>query len=120
MDVIRILGLKFTVSHGVHPEEKTCPQLFEVDVEIYRDLSKPAASDCIEDTIDYSEIVSLVDVVMHGESCNLLERLAGKIINTLRTVVSEGRIIVRIRKPTAPLKMPFDTVEVELQCEMKQ
>ena len=87
MDAIRILGLKFTVSHGVHPEEKARPQLFEVDVEIFRDLTKPAASDRIEDTVDYSQVVSSVQEVMKGETCNLLERLAGKILNALRPII---------------------------------
>ncbi|MFA6471612.1 MAG: dihydroneopterin aldolase [Candidatus Latescibacterota bacterium] len=118
MDAIRILGLKFTVTHGVHPEEKTRPQSFEVDVEIFRDLKKPASSDRIEDTVDYSQIVSSVQKVMEGETCNLLERLAGKIVDALRPIVGECRLIVRIRKPNAPLQISFDTVEVEVQCEI--
>jgi dihydroneopterin aldolase len=108
--------LKFTASHGVLPEEKTRPQLFEVDVELFRDLSTPAASDRLEDTVDYSRIASLVQEVMNGESCNLLEHLAGKITDALRTFAGEGRIVVRIRKPNAPLPVPFKTVEVEMQC----
>lgn len=120
MDVIRVLGLKITATHGVLPEEKTRPQLFEVDVELYRDLSKPAVSDHLEDTVDYSRIVSRVEEVMKGESCNLLERLAGKIIDALRNSVGKGRLVVRIRKPNAPLSIGFDTVEVEMQCETKQ
>ena len=120
MDVIRVLGLKITATHGVLPEEKTIPQLFEVDVELYSDLSKPAVSDHLEDTVDYSRIVSRVEEVMKGESCNLLERLAGKIRDTLRTCAGEGRIVVRIRKPNAPLQVPFETVEVEMRCKIKK
>jgi dihydroneopterin aldolase len=120
MDVIRVLGLKFMAIHGVLPEEKTIPQPFEVDVELYRDLSKAAASDHLDDTVDYSRIVSGVEEVMRGETCNLLERLAGKIIETLRTRVGEGRLIVRIRKPNAPLTVAFNTVEVEMQCRINQ
>ncbi len=120
MDAIRVLGLQFMALHGVHAEEKTLPQPFEVDVEVHRDLSVPAASDRLEDTISYSRIVDAVRTVMEGASCNLLERLAGKIMENVSGFVTEGIVTVRVRKPRAPLTVPFHTVEIQLQCEMKK
>ena len=119
-DTIRIIGLQFNVRHGVRPEEKTLTQPFEVDVEISRDLSGPAASDKIEDTVDYSQVVSIVKEVMNGEQCRLLERLAGRILEKLCALVNEGEITVRVRKPRAPIDVPFETIEVELRREIKK
>ena len=113
-DTIRILGLQFNVRHGVREEEKTLPQPFEVDVEISCDLSSAADSDKLSDTLDYSAVVDIVRDIMVGERCQLLEHLAGKIFRRLDTLYDTGRVIIRIRKPRAPLDVTFDTVEIEL------
>ena len=119
-DTIRICNLQFNVRHGVRPEEKTLHQPFEVDVEIKSDLSKAAASDKLDDTIDYSHVVSIVADVMNGERCCLLEHLAGKIVERLCVLVDRGEVTVRVRKPRAPIVVPFDTVEVELIREISE
>ena len=119
-NTIRIIGLKFSAKHGVLPEEKKLPQPFEVDVEIKLDLSVPAQSDRLEDTVNYSHVVSMVKEVMNGEQCNLIERLAGRIVDKVCTIIDEGEVIVRVRKPHAPIDMQFDTIEVELQRIIKQ
>jgi 7,8-dihydroneopterin aldolase/epimerase/oxygenase len=118
-DTIKIIGLKFSAKHGVLPEEKNIYQPFEVDVELKLDLSKASESDNIEDTVNYSHIAAIVKEVVKGESCCLIERLAGKIIEKVRLLITDGEIIVRVRKPRAPLDAQFDTVEVELKRTVK-
>jgi len=117
-DSMRILNLQFNACHGVRPEEETLPQPFEVDVEITLDLSEAAASDRLKDTLDYSRVVAAVQEVMNGERCRLLERLAGKIVERLCGLVRRGEVVVRVRKPRAPLVVPFKTVEIELRREV--
>ena len=119
-DTIRILGLKFNTRHGVRPEEKTLIQPFEIDVEIICDLSKAAQSDKLEDTVDYSHVVSVVKDVMLGEQCHLIERLAELILERLCALVNEGDVTVRVRKPRAPLEVSFKTVEVEMRRVIKK
>ena len=119
-DTIRILGLMINARHGVRDEEKTLTQPFEVDVEVKRDLSCAAKSDKLEDTLDYSLVVSVVNDVMNGEQCHLIERLAGLILDRLCDLLDEGEVIVRVRKPRAPIEVPFKTVEVELKREIKR
>jgi dihydroneopterin aldolase len=114
-DTIRIIGLKFAAKHGVLPEEKNLTQPFEVDVEIKLDLSIPAESDQLDDTVDYSQIVSLVREVMDSEHHCLIEKLAGLILKKVSGLVREGEILVRVRKPKAPISIPFETIEVELK-----
>ncbi len=115
MDTIRILGLLFNARHGVLPEERTLTQPFEIDVEISRDLEAASESDRLEDTVDYHRVVNIVRDVLDGERCRLLETMAGRILDRLEDVVPDGVVTVRIRKPRAPIEVPFRTVEVEFE-----
>ena len=117
-DSVRILGLRYNACHGVFPEEKTLTQPFEIDVEISSDLSAASKSDRLKDTINYSRVVSAVSEVMNGASCRLLERLAGAIIEKICDMIDDGEITVRVRKPRAPIDVPFDTIEIELKSRV--
>ena len=119
-DTIRLIGLTFVARHGNKAEEKTLYQPFEVDVEISCDLSKPSESDRLKDTVDYSKVARIVEGVVKGESCNLIEKIAGIIIARVCEIVPRGIVTVRVRKPRAPLAQTFDTVEVELCRETGQ
>jgi 7,8-dihydroneopterin aldolase/epimerase/oxygenase len=117
-DTLRIAGLRFYASHGVFSEEKNRKQPFEVDVDISLDLSHPANTDNIEDTLDYTAVAATVRDVVEGPQCNLLEKLAGTIIDRLTLLVCGGMITVRIRKPEARLGVPTGRVEIELTREV--
>ena len=114
-DCIRLTGLQFAAKHGVLPEEHTLYQPFEVDVEIHRDLTLAAVSDKLDDTVNYSALVDIVDRVVNGKHCDLIEHLAWNILESIAGIVYDGEVTVRVRKPKAPLKLPFQTVEVELK-----
>ncbi len=120
MDCIRVLGMAFSARHGVHSWEKSAPQRFEVDVELERDLSTAAVSDRLEDTVNYGSIVAVVRSVMEGEPVNLLEHLAGSIAGRVGELATGSRVTVRVRKPGAPLEVPFRTVEIELVREAQE
>ena len=49
-------GLRALGVHGVLPEEQVRPQPFEVDVELIVDLAAAAASDRLDDTVDYGAV----------------------------------------------------------------
>ena len=114
-DRITLRGMQFLGRHGVHLEERMEPQPFEVDVILRRDLSVPAASDELADTIDYSEIFSLVGSVVEGRSYRLIEALAGAIADALLAAHPIEDVEVRVRKPKAPLPGAFETVEARLR-----
>ena len=57
---------------------------------------------------------------MNGEYCCLIEKLAGLIIEKVSGLINEGEIIVRVRKPKAPISIPFENIEVELKRTIKK
>jgi dihydroneopterin aldolase len=114
-DRITLRGMRFLGRHGVELEERLEPQPFEVDVIVRADLSRPAASDDLIDTIDYSGMFSTVQGIVEGQSFRLIEALAGAIADAL---LADGRITdveVAVRKPKAPLPGAFETVEARLR-----
>ena len=60
MDRIRILNLKIPAIHGAYEFEKDKEGLFELDIEMYTDLSLPGSSDDLTDTVNYDKAVSLI------------------------------------------------------------
>jgi dihydroneopterin aldolase len=119
-DRITLRGLRFLGRHGVELEERLEPQPFEVDLILRGDLSAPAASDDLADTVDYSAAFSLVGEVVEGRSYRLIEALAGAIADAVLAAHAVDDVEVRVRKPKAPLPGAFDTVEVRLRRRRNQ
>lgn len=74
-DKIVIEGLKVYGRHGVSPRERDEGQDYLIDVECGLDATRAAASDHLQDTVDYSELIRSIREVVGGESFYLLEAL---------------------------------------------
>jgi len=100
--------------HGVHQEEKTLGQRFEIDLE-YR-LAKPNFpwKDEERATVSYVNAHKIVSRVCSEKSFNLIETLGHRIIEEMRSQYSVNLLIVRIRKPSVPIQGILDHVEVEV------
>jgi dihydroneopterin aldolase len=114
-DRVTLQGMRFLGRHGVQLEERMEPQPFEVDVILRGDLSKPASSDDLADTVDYSAVFKLVGQVVEGRSFRLIEALAGAIAEAVLATHPVDDVEVRVRKPKAPLPGAFETVEARLR-----
>ena len=83
MDCIHLTGIRGYGYTGFLPEEQVLGQWFEVDVKLWLDLSEPAKTDNIEDTIDYRRVINLVQNLLKTSKFALVERLAGAIADTI-------------------------------------
>ena len=91
--------LDYHAPHGVYEEERREGRHFRVDIEAVVDDESSAASDELEETLDYRRLAEIVDDVMGGASRYLVEKLAGEMISqTLSEHPSVQRVTVRIRK----------------------
>ena len=115
-DRIELRGLRVLGIHGVLPEEKQRAQPFEIDLDLWVDLSPAAASDRLVDTVDYAEVTARASAVVAGPSSfELLEAMAGAIATS--TLAADPRILavtVGVRKLQPPLPADVDTVGVRL------
>ncbi|HJL95326.1 MAG: dihydroneopterin aldolase [Deltaproteobacteria bacterium] len=103
--------------HGVHQEEKTLGQRFEIDLE-YRLANPPFPwKDEERATVSYVNAHKIVSRVCAEKSFNLIETLGNRIIEEMRSRYSIDLIIVRVRKPSVPIQGILDFVEVEVEWQ---
>jgi dihydroneopterin aldolase len=114
-DRITVRGMRFEGRHGVTSEERAEPQPIEVDVVLRIDLSHPAETDELADTINYAAVYVVARDVVQDRSFHLIEALAGAIADAVLAGQPVDDVEVRVRKPKAPLPGAFETVEVRVR-----
>ena len=115
VDVIRIKNAVFYAYHGTEEDEQNLGGKFEVDVDLYCDVSVAAEKDALTKTVDYEKVYAVISQVVLARKYRLLEALAmtiGKAI--IRDFYNVERVVTRIRKPHPPVKGVVDHVEVEI------
>lgn len=101
--------------HGSNSAEKELGQHWEVDVEIEGDLSVPARTDHLKDTIDYTKVYKKVKDVIENENFSLLESIAERIAERLLVSFPAFEVIVRVKKHYPPLGGPIKYACVEIR-----
>jgi len=119
MGIIRLKNMQFYGFHGVNESEKDLGGRFEVDVELHLSLESSCISDNLKDTIDYESIYKIVDSCVQRDKFYLIEALANSIAKDILNNHQIESLVVRVRKPNAPIKGVLDTVEVEIQRKQK-
>ena len=114
MDCIRIKNLKIKARHGVYEFERKKDGIFELDIEIYLPLEKSGQSDNLNHTIDYDNIICIATKAFTKKNYNLVEAAAESVCGNLLTALNVSKVILKVRKPHAPINAVFDTIEVEL------
>lgn len=113
-DKILLGGMAFFGYHGSTEEEARLGQRFVVDLELYTDVTRAGGSDQIEDTVDYSKVYRLVKEVVEGSRYRLLEALATAVADRILEELLPEAVLVRIKKPSAPIPGHFDYMGVEI------
>ena len=115
MGVIRLKNMQFYGFHGVSESEKHLGGRFEVDVEMHLTLKYSCESDDLNDTINYEVIYKTVDSCIRKDKFYLIEALANSIAKDILNEHPVDSLMVRVRKPHAPVKGVLDTIEVEIE-----
>lgn len=103
---IEIYGVGIEGRHGVSDEERARPQLFVYD--LWLDAPDAAASDRLEDTVDYRDVVRCVRELSDGRQFRLLEAMAAAVADTLLARFPLEGVRVRVRKPGVRLEAPVE------------
>ena len=115
-DRIVLTNMIFEGRHGVGEAERANAQPFEVDVEIHLDARPAGLTDDLSRTVDYREVFEICRAVVEGPSRQLIETLAESIATAVlerSAAAGATEVVVRIRKPEAPLPGRLDHAAIE-------
>ena len=111
-DRITLSGLRVRGFHGVLPEERRDGQEFVVDAVLSLDTRTAAASDDLNDTVDYGVLAADLAEVVAGEPFDLIETLADRLAAVCLSHPLVYEAEVTVHKPSAPIPLAFDDVTV--------
>jgi dihydroneopterin aldolase len=106
-------GLRFFGRHGNNESERRLGSHFTVDLEVAADVAAAAASDRLEDGLDYSRLYELVRQLTEDHQFHLLETLASRIAEAVLALPRAERVLVRVTKePRRPAQTVGFAVEL--------
>lgn len=117
-DIIKLHNAVFYAYHGAMSDEQTLGGKFEIDVELYCDLTKAKLTDNLNETVNYEKVYSMMKTIVTGKKYYLIEALA----HAIASGIIDGfpkvqKTVVRVRKPGAPIHGVVDTIEVQIETE---
>ncbi len=101
MDTIFISGLKADTIIGIYDWEKNTRQTISLDLELATDIGKAAASDDIEDTLNYKSISKRLVEFIENSKYELVEKLAEEISTLLINEYGVEEVSLVLHKPGA-------------------
>ena len=94
--------------HGCLPEERERGNIFRVDLTLTLDVDRAAASDNLEDTVNYGAVYKVVKREMSVPS-NLIENVAVRIARSVKDGFPQvGSVQVCLSKRNPPVAGPVE------------
>jgi 7,8-dihydroneopterin aldolase/epimerase/oxygenase len=119
VDRITLEGIEVFAHHGVLAHERDLGQRFVIDVHLDLDLAPAAASDALDDTVDYGVLAGRIARQVADERHDLIETVAGRVAETCLAHAAVVAVEVTVHKPAAPLPVSAREVAVTLRRERR-
>lgn len=121
MDEIRIENLEVYAGHGVLLEENASGQPFFVNVVLYTDTKKAGWEDDLAFSTHYGEVSHLINTYLREHTFRLIEAAAEHTAEQILLRFPRVRSLdLEIRKPRAPIGLPFSSVSVKINRGWKK
>ena len=101
MDIVYISELRVATIIGVYDWERSVRQTVVLDLELASDNRRAAASDRIEDALDYAALSGRVLSFIEGSEFQLIETMAEQVAAIVLAEFSVPWLRLRIAKPGA-------------------
>lgn len=101
MDTVFIEDLRIETVIGIYEWERQIRQVVALDLEMAFDNRKPAASDRIEDTLNYKAVSKRLIAFVEGSSFQLVETLAERCAAIVMDEFSVSWLRLKLAKPGA-------------------
>lgn len=118
---ILIEGLEIYAHHGVFAEEARLGQRFTLDLALTADLGPAAASDDLQDAIDYGKVALAASEVLTTRRFHLLEAAARAVGTVLLEQFPQVEaVLVTLRKPGPPIPAVLRAAGVRLEVRRER
>ena len=114
---IEISGLSLYTHVGVTAEERKVGQRLLVDLRIDVGEVDATVTDRLEDTVDYSAVCQMANLVAQQREYKTLERLCAAIADRVIDQFDAHAVWVKAAKPEPPMALPVSEVSVEVWRE---
>ena len=112
MDEIVLEDIKVYAFHGCMKEETKIGSDYIINLNVKADLQDAAISDKLMDTIDYVDLLKIVNEEMAINS-RLLEHVAARIVSrVLRTMKMVNNVQVKVSKQNPPINGNISAVTI--------
>lgn len=115
MDQIIIENLQVYAHHGVYREENEKGQNFYINAVMETDTRQAGMLDDLDLSTNYGEVCRFLDSFLKEHTYQLIETVAEK---TAEAVLIKfpliRRITLEVRKPEAPVPLPFESISVKI------
>lgn len=101
MDTVFINELRIETVIGVYDWERQVRQVVVLDLEMAADTRRAAASDAVEEALDYAAVASRLQALIGAAEYRLLETMAEAVCELLMTEFSVPWVRLRLSKPGA-------------------
>lgn len=115
MDQIKIDNLQIFAHHGVYDFETENGQNFYVNAVLFTDLHSAGNSDSLEDSTSYAQVCEWLSAYLKNHTFQLLEAAAEHAVRELLlTFPLIHGVEFELRKPEAPIGLPFESVSIKI------
>ena len=101
MDIVYIRELRIETIIGIFDWERRIRQAVSIDLEMATDIRKAAASDSIQDALDYKAVSKRLIAFVEGSEFQLVETMAEKIATLVREEFQVPWLRLQLSKPGA-------------------
>ena len=101
MDIVFIESLRIETIIGIYDWERRVRQPVTLDIEMAFDNSRPAATERIEDALDYKRIAKRLIAFVEAAEFQLVETLAEQCARILREEMGVSWLRLKLSKPGA-------------------
>jgi dihydroneopterin aldolase len=113
-DQIALRGLHAFGFHGVLPEERSEGQRFIIDAVLSVNSRFAAASDDLNDTVDYGGLAQRLLAAVESDPVNLIETLAQRLADICLAPERVIAVEITVHKPEAPTGVNVDDVTITI------
>ena len=101
MDIVYVRDLQVDTIIGIYDWERKVRQTVSLDLEMAFDIRRAAASDSIEDTLDYKAVSKRLIAFIQDSQFQLIERMAEQCAQIVLSEFNVPWLRLRLSKPGA-------------------